>query len=81
MPTAKTCPDGIDHEWIQAWLDAVASGAATMSQRAKTSIESRGGLSFVIEAALAKGVHLVELTDDKGKVLIAASRHPFTALC
>ena len=67
--------------WAEAWLDSVASGEATMSQRAMTTIDARGGLDAVIAAATARGVHLVQLTDDKGKVLIAASREPFVTLC
>ncbi len=67
--------------WADAWLDGVASGAATMSQRALTTIEAKGGLEPVVAAARARGVHLCQLTDDTGKVLIAASQHPFVALC
>ena len=67
--------------WAAAWLDSVASGAATMSQRAMTTIEAKGGLAPVIAAARARGVHLCQLTDDSGKVLIAASQHPFVNLC
>jgi len=39
------------------------------------------GLPAAIAAAEARDLHLVELTDDKGKLLVAASRHPFSALC
>lgn len=67
--------------WADAWLDSVASGAATMSQRAMTTIDAKGGLAPVIAAARARGIHLVRLTDDAGKVLIAASREPFETLC
>ena len=42
---------------------------------------AHGGLDAVIKAARAKGVHLVQLTDDKGDVLVAASRDPFETLC
>lgn len=68
-------------DWAAEWLDAVASGAATMSQRAMTTVAARGGLEPLIAAARARGVHLVKLTDDKGKGLIAASREPFETLC
>jgi hypothetical protein len=68
-------------DWINRWLDAVASGDATMSQRAMTAIESHGGLESVVEAAKSKGVHLVQLTDHKGKLLVAASCDPFVTLC
>ncbi len=67
--------------WAEAWLDSVASGAATMSQRAITTIEAKGGIAPVIAAAEVRGVHLLQLTDDTGKVLIAASQHPFKVLC
>ena len=71
----------MDAEWIDRWIDAVAAGEATMSQRKKSSINAHGGLDAVIKAARAKGVHLVQLTDDKGDVLVAASRDPFETLC
>ena len=67
--------------WLAKWLDAVASGDATMSQRTVTSIEAHGGMDAAIREARARGVHLVELTDDHGKQLVAASLHPFRALC
>ncbi len=67
--------------WADAWLDRVAAGDLTMSQRALTVIEAKGGLAPVIAAARARGIHLVRLTDDKGKVLIAASVDPFEVLC
>jgi hypothetical protein len=68
-------------EWIAAWLDAVAAGTATMSQRQVTSIEVHGGVDAVVAAAMARRVHLVRLTDDRGVDLVAAGRHPFTVLC
>ena len=71
----------IDEDWLDVWLSAVADGSATMSQRAMTSIEARGGINAAIAVAKAKRVHLVQLTDDKGKLLVAASREPFTTLC
>jgi hypothetical protein len=70
-----------DRDWMATWLDAVQDGSATMSQRARSSIDRHGGLEVAVKAARSRGVHLVELTDDKGKVLVAASLHPFTALC
>ncbi len=70
-----------DPHWADAWLDKVVSGKLTMSQRAITTIDGTGGLAPVIAAAKARGVHLVQLTDDKGKGLIAASREPFVTLC
>ena len=67
--------------WADDWLDRVAAGELTMSQRAMSVIEAKGGLEPVIAAAQARGVHLVRLTNDAGKVLIAASREPFEVLC
>ena len=74
-------PKGLDPLWIEKWLDAVEDGRATMSQRTVSSIEAHGGLQAAVDAARLKGVHLVKLTDDKGNVLVAASLHPFEALC
>ncbi len=70
-----------DAEWIAGWLDAVAAGTATMSQRQLTSIEVHGGVAAVVAAARDRGVHLVRLTDDRGVDLVAASFHPITVLC
>ena len=67
--------------WIDRWLDGVVSGASIMSQRSRLSIDGHGGLVAVVSAARRKRVHLVELTDDHGRLLVAASREPFTALC
>ena len=68
--------------WVEAWLDAVVDGRATMSQRNAGTIETRGGgLANVTAVAEAKGVHLIELVDDQGHVLICASKHPFRVLC
>ena len=72
---------GPENQWLTSWLDAVEDGSATMSQRARSAIDRNGGLAAAIDAAKARGVHLVELTDDKGNLLVAASRHPFTSLC
>jgi hypothetical protein len=67
--------------WRTTWLDSVASGAATMSQRAVSSIEKHGGMAPLVAEARARGVHLVQLTDDKGKALVAASTERFETLC
>ena len=67
--------------WADEWLDRVAAGELTMSQRAMSVIEAKGGLEPVIAAATVRGVHLVQLTDDTGKTLIAASLEPFKVLC
>lgn len=52
-----------------------------MSQRARSAIDAHGGIEAAVAIARANGVHLVELTDDKGKLLVAANREPFRALC
>lgn len=70
-----------DADWIEAWIAAVADGRATMSQRSAAAVERHGGVEAVIAAARSRGVHLVRLTDDRGKTLIAASLHPFEPLC
>lgn len=71
----------MDEAWIETWLEGVVSGKSTMSQRAVRFIETHGGLDRVVAAAKSRGVHLVHLTDHKGKDLIAASLHPFRTLC
>ncbi len=71
----------MDDAWIDGWLDDVVSGKSTMSQRVMSSIDAHGGLDRVVTAARARGVHLVQLTDDHGKELVAASLHPFRTLC
>lgn len=73
--------EATNEAWLIGWLDAVRSGKVTMSQRSRKSVDARGGLAAATRAAKARGVHLVELTDDKGNKLIAASRHPFKAIC
>ena len=67
--------------WIAKWLDAVEDGSGAMSQRRRSSVDRNGGLDAVITAAKLRDVHLAELTDDKGNLLVAASRHPFRSLC
>ena len=63
-----------------AWLDDVATGKLTMSQRKVSTVETHCGIEELTRQAKSKGVHLLRLTDDKGSALIAASRHPFTVL-
>ncbi|HEY0778865.1 MAG TPA: hypothetical protein VGD56_12925 [Gemmatirosa sp.] len=70
------------HAWATAWLARVAAGELTMSQRALTSVETRGGgLDAVVAVAKAQGVHLALLVDDRGQELVAASTHPIQVLC
>ena len=72
---------GTDEAWIAGWLDRVACGRAAMSQRTAKSIARRGGLVPLVEAARRRGIHLVQLTDDRGIELVAASRHAFKVIC
>lgn len=67
--------------WMEKWLEAVRDGRSTMSQRTMTSIEAHGGVVEAKRQAKKRGVHLVELTDDQGRKLVAASRHEFKTLC
>ena len=68
--------------WAERWIDSVAEGKATMSQRKLTSIDHHGGgIEVVIAAAQARGVHLLLLIDDQGERLVAASKYPFKVLC
>ncbi|WP_425230923.1 hypothetical protein [Sphingomonas sp.] len=66
---------------LDRWLADIADGHATMSQRGPRWVEKNGGLDAIVAAARARGVHLLRLTDDEGKVLIAASREAFETLC
>ena len=69
-------------QWAAQWLDGVADGSNTMSQRKLSSIETRGGgLDAVKALAEQKGVHLLLLEDDKGEALVAASTKPFSVVC
>ena len=69
-------------QWASDWLDGVANGSNTMSQRRLTSIKGRGGgLDAVRDIAEQKGVHLLLLEDDEGHELVAASVKPFTVIC
>lgn len=68
--------------WADEWLDSVANGISTMSQRKLSSISKRGGgIEYVKTIAKQKGVHLLQITDDKGNELVAASVNPFTVIC
>ena len=70
------------NEWTSRWLDSVADGSNTMSQRKLSSVEKRGGgLDAVKAAAEQKGVHLLLVEDDKGDELVAASVKPFKVVC
>ena len=69
-------------QWTTDWLNGVADGTSTMSQRTLASIEKRGGgLAAVKAQAEARGVHLLLVQDDRGHELVAASRKPFQVVC
>lgn len=75
-------PKETTEEWANKWLDGVADGSNTMSQRKLTSIEKHeGGLEAVKEIAKQKGVHLLLVEDDKGDEIVAASVNPFKVIC
>ncbi len=68
-------------DWMEEWIGAVASAERTMSQRALSTVEKNGGLAKAVATARLRGVHLLQLTDDTGSEVIAASCHPFKVLC
>ena len=74
-------PAQTDAQWAADWLDQVADGSNTMSQRKLSSVEAHGGLEAVKAFAQQKGVHLLRLEDDKGNELVAASTKPFEVIC
>jgi hypothetical protein len=75
-------PSDSPSQWTADWLDSVANGSNTMSQRKLSSIERRGGgIEAVRVIAERKGVHLLLLEDDKGNELVAASIKPFKVVC
>ncbi len=68
--------------WANGWLDSVASGVNTMSQRRLSVIEKHeGGLEAVKAVAMKKGVHLLLVEDDEGNLVVAASKKPFQVIC
>ena len=68
--------------WAAEWLESVADGSHTMSQRKLSSVEKRGGgIEAVKVIAKQKGLHLLLLEDDKGNALVAASTKPFKVVC
>ncbi len=68
-------------EWLRKWLDGVAGGESTMSQRKLSAVEAHGGLGRAKKVARAKRVHLLVLEDDRGDTLVAASVKPFKVVC
>lgn len=69
-------------DWTTKWIDSVARGQSTMSQRRLSSVEALGGgLATVRRVAKQRGVHVVLLADDEGNQLLAASLNPFKVIC
>jgi len=67
--------------WCDNWMDTLAANPASMTQRKLDSVRAKGGgLSVLKRSAKAHGVHLLQITDDRGVELIAASTHPFKIL-
>ena len=66
---------------FEEWVQSVASGDATMSQRNIRWVEANGGPEMLVTVAKRHAIHIVQLTDDKGNQLFAASKSPFTTLC
>ena len=73
--------DTAEQLWVNKWLDSVVDGSRTMSQRKLSSVEKYGGLCLVRGLARKKKVHLIQLEDDKGNELLAASLKPFKVIC
>ena len=79
--TRKKKPETPGRAWCDAWMSKVASEPASMTQRKVDSVKAKGGGVVMLKrSAKAHGVHLVQLTDDRGVVLIAASGKPFKVL-
>lgn len=70
--------DQQEDAWIARWLDAVSE--RSMTQRRLSSIEAHGCRAGLVRAARARGIHLVQVTDEEGNQRVAASRHPFDVL-
>lgn len=71
-----------EKRWAIQWLDAVAAGSITMSQRKMSSVERLGGgIDEVRVLARKRGVHLLQFMDDKGDELVAASKAEFKVIC
>ena len=69
-------------KWAVAWLESVADGSNTMSQRKLSSVERLGGgIEAVKTIAKQKGVHLLLLKDDQSNELVAASTKPLEVVC
>jgi hypothetical protein len=78
---APKLKDAATNPWVARWLEMVVAGAA-MTQRSLASIDRfGGGLAAVKKAAKQRGVHLLLVTDDRGRQIVAASRWPLKVIC
>ena len=67
--------------WCDEWMSKVADEPASMSQRKLDVVKAKGGGVAVLKrSAKARGVHLLQLTDDRGIELVAASTKSFKVL-
>ena len=71
----------VDAAWLTRWIEGVLDGERITSVRLRASVEQHGGLGAAIPMAQLMKVHLSELVDDAGRVLVIASRHPVVLLC
>lgn len=67
--------------WVSAWLDSIVDRPGALSHRAWTKIEKHGGIEPVIAAATHRNIHLVEMIDESGQRVVAASRSPVRPIC
>jgi hypothetical protein len=54
LPTETKITAEHTESWIESWIEAVAAGKATMSQRKRSSIDALGGLEAAVAAARAR---------------------------
>jgi hypothetical protein len=68
-----------DLDWVDRWFDA--SAETSLSYRSLASVEARLGLDALGALALARGLHVLRFSDERGAGLVAVSRHPFDVIC
>lgn len=72
----------LSDSYVEQWLQSVADGTYTMSQRKLSSLKKKGvDVNDLIKKAKACKLHLLSLKDDTGEELIAASKDEFIVLC
>ena len=79
MKSKKTAAKS-ETTWSEAWMLQVANQPTSMTQRKLDVVKARGGIAALKRSAKKHGVHLVQLTDDRGVDLVAASTKPFKVL-